>query len=80
MSSAAEAGIKRRIRKEKYVKDLLSCLEKFKNVLIVQCDNVGSSQMQKVRIALRGKGQLLMGKKILSSENSFVNKSPSTQN
>jgi len=62
MSSAAEAGIKRRIRKEKYVKDLLSCLEKFKNVLIVQCDNVGSSQMQKVRIALRGKGQLLMGK------------------
>jgi len=44
------------------VRDLLSCLEKFKNILIVQCDNVGSSQMQKVRIALRGKGQLLMGK------------------
>jgi len=40
----------------------LDCLEKYKNVLIVQCDNVGSSQMQKVRIALRGKGQLLMGK------------------
>jgi len=62
MSSAAEAGIKRRIRKERYVKDLLTCLEKFKNILIIQCDNVGSSQMQKVRIALRGKGQLLMGK------------------
>jgi len=62
MSSAAEAGIKRRIRKERYVKDLLTCLEKFKNILIVQCDNVGSSQMQKVRLALRGKGQLLMGK------------------
>jgi len=61
-SSAAEAGIKRRIRKEKYVKDLLHCLEKYKNILIVQCDNVGSSQMQKVRLALRGKGQLLMGK------------------
>jgi len=60
--SAAEAGIKRQIRKEKYVVDLLKCLETFKNVLIVQCDNVGSSQMQKVRIALRGKGQLLMGK------------------
>jgi len=62
MSSAAEAGAKRQIRKERYVRDLLSCLEKFKNILIVQCDNVGSSQMQKVRIALRGKGQLLMGK------------------
>jgi len=62
MSSAAEAGIKRRERKERYVKDLLFCLEKYKNILIVQCDNVGSSQMQKVRIALRGSGQLLMGK------------------
>jgi len=60
--SAAEAGIKRQIRKQKYVVDLLKCLETSKNVLIVQCDNVGSSQMQKVRIALRGKGQLLMGK------------------
>jgi len=62
MSSAAEAGIRRQVRKEKYVVDLLKCLESYKNVLIVQCDNVGSSQMQKVRIALRGKGQLLMGK------------------
>jgi len=59
---SAEAGLKRQIRKEKYVKDLLKCLDEFKNVLIVQCDNVGSSQMQKVRLALRGKGQLLMGK------------------
>jgi len=62
MSSAAEAGEKRQKRKERYVVDLLKCLETYKNILIVQCDNVGSSQMQKVRIALRGKGQLLMGK------------------
>jgi large subunit ribosomal protein LP0 len=59
---SAEAGIRRKERKARYVVDLLQCLEKYKNVLIVQCDNVGSSQMQKVRIALRGKGQLLMGK------------------
>jgi len=59
---SAEAGLRRKVRKEKYVVELLKCLETFKNVLIVQCDNVGSSQMQKVRIALRGKGQLLMGK------------------
>jgi len=62
MSSAAEAGEKRQKRKERYVVDLLKCLQTYKNILIVQCDNVGSSQMQKVRIALRGKGQLLMGK------------------
>jgi len=44
------------------VKDLLHCLDEYKNIIVVQCDNVGSSQMQKVRLALRGKGQLLMGK------------------
>jgi large subunit ribosomal protein LP0 len=59
---SAEAGIRRKERKARYVVDLLQCLETYKNVLIVQCDNVGSSQMQKVRIALRGKAQLLMGK------------------
>lgn len=62
MSSAAEAGARRQVRKERYVKDLLHCLDEYKNIIVVQCDNVGSSQMQKVRLALRGKGQLLMGK------------------
>jgi len=60
--SAAEAGIKRQARKEKYVVELLKCLESYKNIVIVNCDNVGSNQMQKVRLAIRGKGQLLMGK------------------
>ena len=31
-------------------------------LMVVHADNVGSRQMQKIRIALRGKGQLLMGK------------------
>jgi len=62
MTSAAEAGLKRQARKEKYVVELLKCLETYKNIVIVEVDNVGSSQMQKVRLALRGKGQLLMGK------------------
>jgi len=62
MSSEAEAGNKRKIRKEKYVGRLLEALGQYKNIIIVQCDNVGSSQMQKVRIALRGKAELLMGK------------------
>jgi len=62
MSSAAEAGSKRQIRKEKYVGILLKCLAEYRNVIIVNVDNVGSNQMQKVRLALRGKGVLLMGK------------------
>jgi len=60
--SAAEAGAKRKVRKEKYKNELLKCLDAYKNIIIVNVDNVGSSQMQKVRLALRGKGQLLMGK------------------
>ena len=39
-----------------------SLIEKYKKIIIVNVDNVGSNQMQKVRIALRGKGVLLMGK------------------
>jgi len=60
--SSAEAGLKRKQRKERYVAELLKCLETYKNIVIVNVDNVGSNQMQKVRLALRGKGQLLMGK------------------
>lgn len=37
-------------------------LNEYKNVLICTVDNVGSHQMQKVRISLRGKGVVLMGK------------------
>lgn len=58
----AAAGKKRRIRKEKYIEKLLYCLNEYKNILIVTCDNVGSNQMQKVRLALRGQAELLMGK------------------
>jgi large subunit ribosomal protein LP0 len=40
-------------------------LNEYKNILICKVDNVGSNQMQKVRIALRGKAELLMGKNTL---------------
>lgn len=56
------SGRKRKIRKGKYIEKLLVCLANFKNILIVQCDNVGSNQMQKSRLALRGKAELLLGK------------------
>lgn len=44
-----------RARLEKYLAD-------YKNILIITADNVGSRQLQKVRIALRGSAVLLFGK------------------
>jgi large subunit ribosomal protein LP0 len=52
----------RKIRKEGLKAKLDKYLNEFKNVLICTVDNVGSHQMQKVRISLRGKGVVLMGK------------------
>jgi large subunit ribosomal protein LP0 len=53
---------KRKIRKESLKNKLDKLIQEYKNVLIVTIDNVGSNQMQKVRIALRGKAVVLMGK------------------
>jgi len=61
----AEAGATRRARKEKYVIRLIEYLDNYKNILIVSVDHVGSNQMQKARIALRGKAVILMGKNTL---------------
>jgi len=53
---------KRAIRKEGLKAKLDKYLQEYKNVLICTVDNVGSHQMQKVRISLRGRAVLLMGK------------------
>jgi large subunit ribosomal protein LP0 len=55
----------RRQRKEKFVEKLKAAISEYKNVLIVGVDNVGSNQMQKVRVALRGKAVVVMGKNTL---------------
>lgn len=55
----------RRQRKEKFVVKLKDAIKEYKNVLIVGVDNVGSNQMQKVRVALRGKAVVVMGKNTL---------------
>jgi len=55
----------RKVRKAGYAEKLRSLLDEYNNVLIVLCDNVGSNQMQKVRIALRGSAVVLMGKNTL---------------
>jgi len=55
----------RRERKVKQVVKLKALLNEYNNCLIVTVDNVGSNQMQKVRIALRGRAIVLMGKNTL---------------
>jgi len=52
----------RKLKKFLYRKKLNALLDEYKSVLIIQVDNVGSSQMQQVRIALRGHGVMLLGK------------------
>jgi len=62
---ADTAGARRRERKKKYVAKFELMIQQFKNVLICGIDNVGSLQMQKVRRALRGRAELMMGKNTL---------------
>jgi hypothetical protein len=40
------------------------CIDTYKQALIVTCDNVGSRQMQQIRIALRGTATVVMGKNV----------------
>jgi large subunit ribosomal protein LP0 len=49
-------------RKQAYFTKIVKLLDENPRILIVGADNVGSNQMQKIRIALRGKGVVLMGK------------------
>lgn len=49
-------------RKTSYRAKFEALLDQYKSILIVTADNVGSNQMQKIRISLRGQGVLLMGK------------------
>jgi len=55
----------RRTWKSQYFTRLLNLVEEFPKVLVVVVDNVGSKQMQQIRITLRGHGEILMGKNTL---------------
>jgi len=48
--------------KANYFQRIERLIEEFPTCFIVSADNVGSKQMQQIRIALRGKGEVLMGK------------------
>lgn len=51
-----------RADKELYFDKLKQLLHAYPSVFIVNVDNVGSNQMHQIRVALRGKGVVLMGK------------------
>lgn len=45
-----------------YFEKLKELLAKYSSIFLVNVDNVGSNQMHQIRVALRGKGVVLMGK------------------
>jgi large subunit ribosomal protein LP0 len=49
-------------RKQAYFAKLEKLFDEYTKILIVNADNVGSSQLQKIRKSLRGKAVLMMGK------------------
>ncbi|KAI6013366.1 60S acidic ribosomal protein P0 [Pisolithus microcarpus] len=51
-----------RAQKELYFQKLRDLISKYPSIFIVNVDNVGSNQMHQIRVALRGKGIVLMGK------------------
>jgi len=48
--------------KNKYFEKIIQYFDEYPKLFIVGADNVGSSQMQKIRISLRGHAVILMGK------------------
>jgi len=51
-----------RAQKQIYFEKLKDLLAKYPSIFLVNVDNVGSNQMHQIRVALRGKGIVLMGK------------------
>ncbi|KZT19123.1 60S acidic ribosomal protein P0 [Neolentinus lepideus HHB14362 ss-1] len=51
-----------RAAKQVYFTKLKDLIAKYPSIFLVNVDNVGSNQMHQIRVALRGKGIVLMGK------------------
>jgi len=49
-------------KKQAYFSKIVSLLEEYPKIFIVGADNVGSNQMQTIRVSLRKEAILLMGK------------------
>lgn len=65
-------------RKQEYFTKLEGLLETYNKILMVSVDNVGSHQMQQIRIALRGSAEMLMGKNTMIRKvfSIFLKKNP----
>jgi len=61
----AKKGKSKLERKQGLFLKFSKLLGEYSKVLVANGDNVGSSQMQKIRIELRGKGIMVMGKKTI---------------
>jgi large subunit ribosomal protein LP0 len=59
---AKKKEVSKKEKKADYFDKLHKLLLEYNRILIVQCDNIGSSHMQKIRRELRGKAVLCMGK------------------
>jgi len=67
--------------KESYFVRIVELLEKYPKCFLVNVDNVGSRQMQEIRQAMRGHGQILMGKNtmIRKAIRGHVQKNPAVE-
>lgn len=65
-------------RKKEYFEKLEALLASNNKLFIVEVDNVGSKQMQQIRISLRGTGEVLMGKNTMIRKvfGNFLKKNP----
>jgi large subunit ribosomal protein LP0 len=52
-------------KKALYMEKFVSTFQKYTQLLVVSCDNIGSAHMMKIRKELRGKAVVLMGKNTL---------------
>jgi len=64
-------------RKLDYRARLESYLEQYRSIAIMTVDNVGSNQLQKIRIVLRGKAAVLLGKNTIMRK--VIREHPNTQ-
>jgi large subunit ribosomal protein LP0 len=52
----------RKLRKQAFRERLEKYMDEYKSIVVIGVDNVGSNMLQQVRMALRGKAVILMGK------------------
>jgi len=52
-------------KKMDYMKKVKSLMEEYPRIVLVTCDNIGSKHMQTIRIGLRGRAVMLLGKNTL---------------